>query len=455
MIPLDIRAPEPGLGAGSAKPLSPNRQHSTADFDDAFHAAGEGSTRKGDAPGDQADEPSSGKRFSWDPRMKEAASDAGSGKDVVEDAAGQLSETGEEALPGTPDQAGAAGGDRDDRKKDNGKKDGETIAAVPPVTVTAPHPAQTTTAKPAGGDRTAQTAPALVAVKVGLLSKQAASDAEAPADRENRPPLVMRAGEEQAKGGPSALAALGSRLAELADGGDGTSKADAPRAEAAKAQAPAPGNPSEPVSNAKDSHAATKADATDALATPLRLLGNPQAARPGVTAITAGIVSSPAWARALASPDPAAAQSAGPVNALRIQLHPADLGVVTATLRLSGDHLVIDLKVETAAAYRQLSADNAAIVDKLKGHGYVVESVTIQHVAVDRPAAPQPQQAPGFPNPHAGGQAAAGGGGRPFEQNGGNSRGGSPHLPDEQSMGTRETAAPSDGARRAAGGIYV
>ncbi len=45
------------------------------------------------------------------------------------------------------------------------------------------------------------------------------------------------------------------------------------------------------------------------------------------------------------------------VNTLKIQMTPIDLGLVTATMRLSGDALNVDLKVETGAAYRQLKED--------------------------------------------------------------------------------------------------
>lgn len=38
------------------------------------------------------------------------------------------------------------------------------------------------------------------------------------------------------------------------------------------------------------------------------------------------------------------------VNTLKIQMNPIDLGLVTATMRLAGDALNVDLKVETGAA---------------------------------------------------------------------------------------------------------
>jgi len=65
------------------------------------------------------------------------------------------------------------------------------------------------------------------------------------------------------------------------------------------------------------------------------------------------------------------------VNTLKIQMHPIDLGLVTATLRLSGEELTVDLRVETGAAYRQLKEDQSRIVDALKSQGFNVDQVTV------------------------------------------------------------------------------
>lgn len=78
-------------------------------------------------------------------------------------------------------------------------------------------------------------------------------------------------------------------------------------------------------------------------------------------------------------------RSGAPLNTLTIQLRPAELGSVNAVLRLSGDQLVVELKVETIEAYRQLSESQNAIVKALKGQGYSIEQITIQQAAPDRP----------------------------------------------------------------------
>lgn len=65
------------------------------------------------------------------------------------------------------------------------------------------------------------------------------------------------------------------------------------------------------------------------------------------------------------------------VNTLKIQLSPDNLGDVTATMRLSGDQLTVDLKVQTGEAYRQLHADQSHMIDALRAQGYQVDSITV------------------------------------------------------------------------------
>ncbi|QKC95138.1 flagellar hook-length control protein FliK [Mesorhizobium sp. NZP2298] len=86
----------------------------------------------------------------------------------------------------------------------------------------------------------------------------------------------------------------------------------------------------------------------------------------------------------------AATQVAGsvavPTHVLKIELHPAELGMVTAHLRLSGEQLSIELKPETHDAYRRLSSDSEAIVKSLRGLGFEVDKVTIMQPSVAVPA---------------------------------------------------------------------
>lgn len=63
---------------------------------------------------------------------------------------------------------------------------------------------------------------------------------------------------------------------------------------------------------------------------------------------------------------------------LKIQLRPVELGMVTASLHLSGDQLSVEIQVENAEAYNRLSTDRDAINSALRGLGFDVDRVTIQ-----------------------------------------------------------------------------
>ncbi|TIV74016.1 MAG: flagellar hook-length control protein FliK, partial [Mesorhizobium sp.] len=66
-----------------------------------------------------------------------------------------------------------------------------------------------------------------------------------------------------------------------------------------------------------------------------------------------------------------------PTHVLKIELHPAELGAVTASLRLSGEQLSIEMKPETHEAYRRLTTDSDAIVKSMRSLGFAVDKVTI------------------------------------------------------------------------------
>lgn len=89
----------------------------------------------------------------------------------------------------------------------------------------------------------------------------------------------------------------------------------------------------------------------------------------------------------------AAAQNAEPIystaqpkalNTLKIQLNPAELGVVTATMKLSGGDLQVHLRVESVEAYRLLSEDSTSIVKALKGQGFGIDQINVQLASPDR-----------------------------------------------------------------------
>ena len=86
-------------------------------------------------------------------------------------------------------------------------------------------------------------------------------------------------------------------------------------------------------------------------------------------------------------------QAGQTLHTLKLQLNPVSLGAVTAVLKLSGDDLSVEIKVQTAEAYRQIKQDNESIVKALRGQGFGVEQITVQHVAgTDRASSQTPQQ---------------------------------------------------------------
>jgi len=136
-------------------------------------------------------------------------------------------------------------------------------------------------------------------------------------------------------------------------------------------------------------------------------------------AVTTALTQDPSWAASLSSTgsllQPHEAMTGKVVNTLKIQMHPIELGLVTATLRLHGDTLVVSLQVQTGEAYRQLSEDQDAMVKALRDQGFAVDQVSVQFTPADRGADAQQgdgqsqQQQPQFSSQP---QAREGGNGR-------------------------------------------
>lgn len=170
------------------------------------------------------------------------------------------------------------------------------------------------------------------------------------------------------------------------------------------------------------------------------------------TAVTAAIAQDPSWAAALMeTADGPAAMTGKVVNTLKIQLHPIDLGTVTATLRLQGEALVVDLKVETGKAYRNLSDDQEAIVRALRGHGFTVDQVSVQ---LSSPSERSGGAGQGDPQAQfSGQQQAREGNGR---QGGGESR--TPNRVSDEGIvhdNGQAGSLDSTGQRRGTGGVYL
>ena len=109
--------------------------------------------------------------------------------------------------------------------------------------------------------------------------------------------------------------------------------------------------------------------------------------------ITAAMLGDNEWLGAMAPGSElanAAAQSSQGkvVHTLKLQMTPIELGSVTATLRLSGEELSVQLTVDNPAAFRQLSNDQSDILKALRAQGLVVDQVqvTLQTSSADRSA---------------------------------------------------------------------
>ncbi len=98
--------------------------------------------------------------------------------------------------------------------------------------------------------------------------------------------------------------------------------------------------------------------------------------------LTAAMMGDGEWASAMLPGSElanAASQSSSGkvVNTLKLQMSPIELGNVTATLRLSGEELSVQITVETHAAYKQLSSDQDDMLKALRAHGFAVDQIQI------------------------------------------------------------------------------
>jgi chemotaxis protein MotD len=175
---------------------------------------------------------------------------------------------------------------------------------------------------------------------------------------------------------------------------------------------------------------------------------------PTATALANLISADPSWRSAAAHPFQQVGAQPGLTSAhtLKLQLHPAELGMVTANLRFSGDQLTVELRVENAEAYRRLTADSDTIVKSLRSMGLSIDQVTIQ----------QPQSSSSAQGGADGNNASAGFGPRDqqsFSSAGsggnGNDTGGQQFARnDNDGAYGSESAAPAS-ANRADGGVYI
>lgn len=139
-------------------------------------------------------------------------------------------------------------------------------------------------------------------------------------------------------------------------------------------------------------------------------------------------------------------------QSLKIQLHPAELGMVTATLRFAGQQLSIELQVENHEAYRRLTTDSDTIVGSLRDLGYDIDRVTVLQPSIANTAASRPDgTAMQTPQGRAGDQFGSG------TADGGNS-GASGRQPGADGGNARQGGQNHSQAkteRAAGGGVYI
>ena len=162
--------------------------------------------------------------------------------------------------------------------------------------------------------------------------------------------------------------------------------------------------------------------------------------------ITAAMLGDSEWVGAMAPGSElanAAAQSSQGkvVHTLKIQMTPIELGSVTATLRLSGEELSVQLTVDNPAALRQLSNDQTDILKALRAQGLVVDQVQVNmQVATTDRSADAGQN--GQQNQQSGQQAfQPGKQGGSEQQNQGETAGNRARMTDDRLVQTTETPA--------------
>lgn len=138
-------------------------------------------------------------------------------------------------------------------------------------------------------------------------------------------------------------------------------------------------------------------------------------------------------------------------QSLKIQLHPAELGMVTATLRFAGEQLSIELQVENNEAYRRLVSDSETIVGALRDLGYDVERVTVLQPSIAAMSSARSDASASMPSPQ--GRSAEQFGSGMANGGGGNSGGRSTENDGNQGSGSQNR--PSQRAEDTGNGLFI
>lgn len=174
------------------------------------------------------------------------------------------------------------------------------------------------------------------------------------------------------------------------------------------------------------------------------------------TALVAGLTGDSGWhsaLRSVAAMQRVSGQMNGtPVHSMKLQLHPAELGMVTADLRFSGDQLAVELKVENAEAYHRLSSDSDSIVASLKALGYDIDQVTVAQSSVANSTGGRPDAGAGTDRGSTGGNAFAASDGDGSDRN---RAGGQAAARDQGRDGRQGYAGAQSAAEGNGRGLYI
>ena len=138
------------------------------------------------------------------------------------------------------------------------------------------------------------------------------------------------------------------------------------------------------------------------------------------------------------------------VHTLKLQMTPIELGSVTATLRLSGEELSVQLTVDNPAALRQLTNDQTDILKALRAQGLVVDQVQVsmQVASTDRSADSGQNASQGQQSGQQSGQQASQPGSQGERQQRGETAGSGARAGDERLVQATDTAASDAGGSR-------
>ncbi len=170
--------------------------------------------------------------------------------------------------------------------------------------------------------------------------------------------------------------------------------------------------------------------------------------------LATAIASDSGWRQAVSAaslPLHAGTPSASPAHALKIELHPAELGAVVANLRMAGEQLTIEIRPETYDAYRKLSADSEALVKSLRGLGFDIDKVTVLQPSLAATPAARADAAAQMPL-HAGRDHASP---QPGGNGGGEGAGGQQPGRNRNDEGQDHGRAASQPRERTGGGLFI